>query len=127
MEYRLANYLLNTHPRLLTFGAYELYKRGYEPKQKTPTNKVSEKKILGLIKTVLKNINKGKLDVIKNKLFYQLLTDIIDESYLVGFATEIIGNNYEPAIYKLSAVLEDINDSTYENKFEYLRVKIAEQ
>jgi len=120
MEYQLANYLLNTQPRLLTLGAYELYKRGYVPKQIKTSDKVSKKQIY-MINTVLKRIKEGKLNDIKNVSFYQLLASIIDEPKLIVFA------NYKNAITDIYIGLKKYSDSEYGNKFEYLRVKQAKQ
>ena len=120
MEYQLLNYLSNTMPKILTFGAYELYKRGYKPiEQKTHLKiikKINSDIIRSKICKILKGIQKNSTSV-KKQQFYKLLLDIFGESTLDNIF------KVEDGDVILIITLEILSDPEYGNKFEYLRAK----
>ena len=149
IDYQISNYLLNTYPRLLTYGALELYKRGYVPTEKQITKKKIVPRKVSAKKTVMKIItifylyayDKLNDDESNNKKFNYLIQ-------LIPELPDIFNNMVENKLEKSNNPENDFTnivigasifiatvtflkckklpDPEYGNKFEYLRVKFAE-
>lgn len=149
IDYQISNYLLNTYPRLLTYGALELYKRGYVPTEKQITKKkivprkVSAKETVMKIITIFSLYAYDKLnDNESNNKKFNYLIQLIPE--LPDIFDNIVGNELKKSaqpnnditdiVRRISIFIagvtfqkcEKLPDSEYGNKFEYLRVKLAE-
>jgi hypothetical protein len=132
-SYQLPSYLLNSYPRLLTNYALKLYVSGYEPVSKkiNEDNKINGYKKLTKIKTIYTlgalfsaiKKNGNNTNAIKNKFVYKTVIEIVEDELLVLFSHD----TKLSAISKLMLHLKNISDPIYDNKFEYLRVKLAEQ
>ena len=126
-EYKLANFLLNTYPRLLTYSAYKLYKSGRKPiVEKKIIKKVSDLILFHKVRLVLSKIKReGGTYLLQNNMFYQSLSNIINEEKLMVYANSVVDEKYVETCRILLAELVSKPDYNYGNKFEYLRVKLA--
>ena len=127
-NYKLNNYLLNTYPRLLTYSAFELYKRGFDTENKSNKSNKNKVPIDILIKKLLITlitIKKGNANLIKNKPFYKLLLETIDENKLIDLTKIVVDQNYDEVLNIIIIHLKNNLDEKYNNKYEYLLVKLA--